>query len=655
MEPKDDDAAVPAYIRERDPAMDSRGGSRRRRSPLFQSSLGPDELLVGGLPSISLCRTCGTFGCDDCGLSDGESDVAASGEDETGLAYGDGSCGDGGGVGNDEWNQDDDIVVESSFMPSSSKSGGSGNVGFGSELHRRRRQIGDARVARERAKSRVIETKHSAWGISRGGEGTLEKPGCSSCSKPAESRCSDCAPGGIFFCAQCDESHHGSMVIHNRDRLCEETGGFAPMPQRPRTWSLSNCTSCLHAQCHSSSTLDAMDNDAHDESQRAEPLGTSLDEFGDLLERERGESDSDDEEIQTEEGGVGMPLRRFRIVLHTMKSGCADVTIVPKECDNCGDIFGSDAAEYGCTSCATGTDWFLNDMLCVYATMNEAANFSLSWLAMWKSHSAHNASRNHESSTSSATAQKFTQAMRIYTALRNDKRRLGHVKLALENVMKDPDCPVEVKTSLALRGECAACGTSPLSRVSDGSHCIRIQKSAGKSHNVPLDSSVFSNLSLDPSGHLRNEKFNKFVLWRAEARKKADAARKRASGITPKDSSCSRDYKAVSPVGNESEQYDTTMVFMSSCSHYVVKESGNLLVHTKGEGYSNMHFQLAEQFHNSGQRPLPEVFGPVPPVLAPSPAFNYYDLACKIQRTLELTDLKLYELVTVLLGKLHGK
>lgn len=76
MEPEDDDAAVPAYIRERDPAMDSRGGSRRRRSPLFQSSLGPDELLVGGLPSISPCRTCGTFGCDDCGLSDGESDVA---------------------------------------------------------------------------------------------------------------------------------------------------------------------------------------------------------------------------------------------------------------------------------------------------------------------------------------------------------------------------------------------------------------------------------------------------------------------------------------------------------------------------------------------------------------------------------------------------
>ena len=369
MEPEDDDAAVPAYIRERDPAMDSRGGSRRRRSPLFQSSLGPDELLVGGLPSISPCRTCGTFGCDDCGLSDGESDAAASGEDETGLAYGDGSCGDGGGVGNDEWNQDDEIVVESSFMPSSSKSGGSGNVGFGSELHRRRRQIADARVSRERAKSRVIETKHSAWGISRGGEGTLEKPGCSSCSKPAESRCSDCAPGGIFFCAQCDESHHGSMVIHNRDRLCEETGGFAPMPQRPRTWSLSNCTSCLHAQCHSSSTLDAMDNEAHDESQRAEPLGTSLDEFGNLLERDRGESDSDDEDIQTEEGGVGMPLQRLRIVLHTMNSGCAYVTIVPKECDNCGDIFGSDAAEYGCTPCATGTDWFLNDMLCVYALL----------------------------------------------------------------------------------------------------------------------------------------------------------------------------------------------------------------------------------------------------------------------------------------------
>ena len=96
-----------------------------------------------------------------------------------------------------------------------------------------------------------------------------------------------------------------------------------------------------------------MDNEAHDESQRAEPLGTSLDEFGNLLERDRGESDSDDEDIQTEEDGVGMPLQRLRIVLHTMNSGCAYVTIVPKECDNCGDIFGSDGT-IAVTSCPAG-------------------------------------------------------------------------------------------------------------------------------------------------------------------------------------------------------------------------------------------------------------------------------------------------------------
>ena len=430
----------------------------------------------------------------------------------------------------------------------------------------------------------------------------------------------------MFYCTKCDKKIHGSNIIHNRDDLCEDTGGFTPSRHPRRVWYLLHCPCCLRAQPALSSAK-AQDKD---------------------------ESASDENNDDSPEVNSVLPPP-FSVVYHTTHLGRVDVLVIPRQCAHCEKIFGTKASEFACTSCATGSDWFGNELLDVYARINEGASFAVSWQSMYESHSAKSVERNEKPFTS-VTAQNFTEAMKVFSAQRCDRRQLVHLQSVFKDCVSDLSCTCAVKTSLALLRGCAACGVLPLSSIHDGSHCIRSLHTSGRSYGPPLNRSVFSNESVDPeSGRLRNKMLREFEIFRTARRAQEDLERKRRSGITPRDDTCTKAYKATAPLGNTSKFYDMTMAFMSSCSHFRAAEDSGLRVHTPGEGYINCHYQLCEIFHNSGKRPLVDVFGEIPEVLSPCSAFFYYDLCCKLMRTLELTDPDLYARIVLLLGKLHGE
>lgn len=134
----------------------------------------------------------------------------------------------------------------------------------------------------------------------------------------------------------------------------------------------------------------------------------------------------------------------------------------------------------------------------MYARINEGASFAVSWQSMYESHSAKSVERNEKPFTS-VTAQNFTEAMKVFSAQRCDRRQLVHLQSVFKDCVSDLSCTCAVKTSLALIRGCAACGVLPLSSIHDGSHCIRSLHTSGRSYGPPLNRSVFSNESWDPN------------------------------------------------------------------------------------------------------------------------------------------------------------
>ena len=578
---------------------------------------------------IKQCKECGTFGCVDCIITEGsescedndDNDDECDDDDVEISQYHDCEFMDDEGEG---------VGVEPSiaFMPSTGSSSGTSSstssVGGGStpasdnKNGRRQKVIGE-KLSHEKSLGLKIETMRSSWESleNTDEEATGHLPICYDCDDFAAIRCNDCARGGIFLCSSCDARKHSSHVIHNRDDLCLETGGFSPSKHLECVWSLRHCPHCHRAHPTPSSP-------------EGQGIGSGCD-------------------------ATNVP-HPFRIMYHSTHLGRVRVLVVPRRCVHCDEIFGTEAAEFDCSPCATKSDWFGNELLAFYARLNEATGFSISWQSMWEALSANGVARKEDAFTSK-TALNFTEAMKVFSAQRCEKRRLLNLEEYLSDVASDSSCPFAVKRSLALLGTCAACGMCPLSSVHDGSHGIRSLHSSGRTFCLPLSSRpIFNNETVDTNlGRLRNKIFSgKFYEFRQQRRAEVEKELKRSNGAIPKDNSCSKDFKALAPLDDISKLYDMTMAFLSSCSHFYASESGGLRVHTPGERYQNFHYQMAERLHNSGQRTLFGVFKQLHEVLEPCAAFFYYDLCCKVQRHLQLTDPELYELTTTLLGKLHG-
>ena len=558
--------------------------------------------------TIKQCPVCARYGCTDCVTLE-RSVIVEGARDNTVLH----DC------------VDNDCDAGESPAESSSSSSStifSGGVGEGERLsaahaaNPQQKIITGQRLECEKKVGLEVATMRSSWASLPSSDddddGAGNFPKCYSCLADAVLRCNDCERGGVLLCGSCDETKHDTNTIHSRDDFCVATGGFVPSRHRERVWRLPHCAHCLRAQSD-----------------------------------RRPESDSN----------LLLPPP-FRIVYHTTHLGRVNVLIKPRLCTYCQKVFETKASEFDCTPCATGNDWFGNELLDVYVRICEASGFSLSWHSMSEAHAASSAARNEEPFTSN-TRQKFTEALKIFAAQRCDCRRLRNLDECLKATLSDPNCPREVKMSLALIAKCAACGRYPLATNLDGSHCIRTLQTAGRSYTNRLNQSVFPNETLDPElGRFRNTQFStNFRDFRAQERAKVETQRKQSRGITPRDNSCTKVFQAITPLDDTSKKYDMVMAFMSECSHFYISESSNLRIFTKGERLENAHYLMAQLAHNSGQRPLERVFGPVPEVLDPAPAFTFYDLCCKIIAHIRLFDPELADLLMDLtkLEKLHGR
>lgn len=398
-------------------ARDGNGRPKRFRTNPIVASRTVDTTDLSG---VQQCPVCMIFGC-----------VARLESDEECAS----SCPN---VYGQEENVSDIVsAVGSSISSSSSGVGADAGSGVGvdgrvSAAHSKnpeRQRIIGAKLAQQKRIGLQNESMRSSWVSLRSSddEDSGKFPKCFECAEDAVLRCNDCARSGILLFSNCDEKVHGSSIIHSRDDFCERTGGFTPSKHPERTWSKPHCTHCLRANS----------------------------------ETWRGTSASSG-------SGAALTLHQpFSVVYHTTHIGRVNVVIMPRLCTYCEQVFGTEASEFDCTPCATGNDWFGIELLDLYVRICEAAGFALSWHAMFEAHSASSMARNEEPFTST-TREKFTEALKIFSAQRCDKRRLHNLDECLKDVVSHKECPPEVKRSIALIGWCAACGWYPLANVHDG-------------------------------------------------------------------------------------------------------------------------------------------------------------------------------------------
>ena len=436
-----------------------------------------------------------------------------------------------------------------------------------------------------------------------------------------------------MLCFDCDVVYHENHAIHNRSFMSIATGGYSPLPVPQRTWRLQHCPSCFHPQ--------PRDDEGKEES--AERSRSPVSE-------ESGETGDASEPLSKGTSASSEHVASHVVNLHTASSGVVVVKIIEGECTACGFSFGANAAFFGCTPCGTDSYWFEDELLESMALLNEATSCGIPMSAMFASHSAKCVVRGNAPLTSS-DALNLNEALRIYSALRNDRLRLGRIaKESIERVTAvNSDCPYEVAKSLSLLRVCAACGSTPLCATSDGSTCCRTRHSAGFSHGLPLIDSVLGDLFVDEeNGDLQSGPFIAFQKWKEQTiSKKRSRPRKKPAAYHCLDTNGDiRDNDAFS------RMYRRTMLFQSACPHYVVNEKTGIWVRT-GERLELLHYQASLLLHNSGIRPLPEVFGEVPPYLEPMPAHLYYDNTCNMKKHLEIADAEALRLLPLFLGKLH--
>ena len=495
-----------------------------------------------------------------------------------------------------------------------------------SENYRLKCIISEAKVASQREASHVVRTMQSSYSVGMDEAGTLLRPQCYNCDNRAVLKCMGCAPGGRFLCQHCDATCHGLSVIHNRLAFNAETGGYSPQPIPRRLWRLSHCPNCLLPQSEDSSeTYQAGDSRDRVEGE-TDGAGAFRLSDSDVAHGSNGDSWTD---------GAGTANTEFAVKLHTESSGIVDVTVLKRRCTHCDYIFGSKAAEFCCTPCGTGSDWFEDSLLESMVMINEAYSSGIPWAAMISSHSARCAARGNEPLTS-ADARKFVEALRIYSALKYDTQRFGRItKDSIGEVVRSSECPIEFKEGLSLVHFCAACWKNGLCLTSDGSTCCRTRHSAGFSYGLPLVNSFLGKLIVDKeNGDLQSVHFLAYQNCMKELMRAKKRPRQKGSKYP-----CLNNTPDIRDSESFSRLFRRAMLFLSCCPHYIINEENGILMRAGGR-MVNIHFQLCYSLHFSGVRPMPEVFvfASVPTQLRPAVAQLYYDNACKISQYLKDKD-----------------
>ena len=177
----------------------------------------------------------------------------------------------------------------------------------------------------------------------------------------------------------------------------------------------------------------------------------------------------------------------YTIDLHTLRSGVVSVEISIRQCSLCNEISGLCSGQFNCTSGGKGM-WVQNEVLAKDRSSYIAAEFSTTQGSRFKSKLIADAARG-KINGSSAEAQKYSDAWRIYCAVDHDLRVLstsGGNKPPVEDMM---DCP--------------ACANGILAINVDACMKMRCDQHNSKSAAPPLGTfgGAFGPIDIDPQGN----------------------------------------------------------------------------------------------------------------------------------------------------------
>jgi hypothetical protein len=535
------------------------------------------------------------------GAAEAEPEVPQEGPEDRGLLFADSGSdsnndSEDGKIRRGAWTtggeeEDGDDNLDDSSVFTIGVGGGSPGAGGGTWASRQielERRLAENRVELHRGRTSQLSSCATT--------GDLAAPHCA-CGDKAILRCSSCAPGSSFLCAECDAEAHGSHLIHSREAFDESSNGFRAIPVSPRVWSINHCPSCF--------------------------------------------------ESFSAEQRCPETLPSFSVTLHTHGSGYVKVTVNPLKCPSCSSACGSTPAEHNCTPSASGTDWYQNTLLQSFKDMDRSSGYSLSNSSVFESYKK-SCERNKCFGLSSESARKLSEARRLFEAVDDDAHRQKDLGDVLEDIRLD--ISIQDYTTLKRIKDCAACGKNPHSWDGDGCAKLRVRRDAGQSFADPLLRSTFGDLRADGEGAIVDVLMESFRVWRKNSIDKVNA---QSRGVPAPDPILCTDFRAL--LKTTSKDYTVSRVYSAVCSHNIAADGFSRLVTTAGEGLEYAHSLLRETLHLSGKLPLVVVFGPVPEVRRPCPSIFYCDIACKLHAFLKKFDPEVLLHVKILLGMLHGK
>jgi hypothetical protein len=292
--------------------------------------------------------------------------------------------------------------------------------------------------------------------------------------------------------------------------------------------------------------------------------------------------------------------------------------------------------------------WVRNEVLAKDRSSYIAAEFSTTKGSRFKSKLIADAARG-KINGSSAEAQKYSDAWRIYCAVDHDLRVLstsGGNKPPVEDLM---DCP--------------ACANGILAINVDACMKMRCAQHNSKSAAPPLGTfgGAFGPIYIDPQGNAVDASMDTF-------RRSREQRLRGGMRIAPERSlysstACSSNFRAEA----DNHEAETSKVIRKSkipgvaapvCHHGMAIVRMIRMITTAGERAELAQYFLERILHECGAWPQPGVFGP-PPVktgnqTGPPPKFLISDLACKVEPRIMNETPQALNATTVALGIMHG-
>lgn len=418
-------------------------------------------------------------------------------------------------------------------------------------------------------------------------------PECHHCGALAKVRCTDCAPSGRYSCLEHSCVIVNCALIHNVDEE-DDGGGFKPVPLTMRQWSNEDCAFCLRSFSRNTPTA----------------------------------------------------VSTYVISLHTLRNGVVQVEVSTRQCSHCNQVSGKCPGQFGCTPGGKNM-WVQNEVLTKDRFSYIAAEFRITQGARFKAKLAADAARG-KMNGSSAEAQKYSDAWRIFCAVDNDQRVLstrGGNKPPVEDLM---DCP--------------ACANGCQAINIDACMKIRCSQHNSKSAAPPLETfeNALGPIYIDSQGNAGDASMDAF---RASRLRRLRGARNAPEHILYSSTACSSNFRAEA----DNDDVETSKVLRKSkipgvaapvCTHGMAIVRMIRMITTAGERAELTQYLFERILHECGIWPQFDVFGPAPVKTGnqrvPAPKFLVSDLACKIiPRLMKETPWVLSE-TTVALGKLHG-